>query len=68
MISGGVQGLDYLFLLSHHILQRGEDVYTNILCGPPFAFFCLFDLILYVLSIIFQLCRHRSSWVEPVLR
>ena len=29
--------------------------------------FILFDLILYVLSTIFQLCRDRSSWIEPVL-
>ena len=29
--------------------------------------FCLFDLILYVPSTIFQLNRDRSSWVEPVL-
>ena len=28
---------------------------------------CLFDLILYVPSTIFQLCRAKSSWVEPVL-
>ena len=28
--------------------------------------FCLFDLILYVPSTIFQLCRDVSSWVEPV--
>ena len=28
---------------------------------------CLFDLILYVSSTIFQLNRDRSSWVEPVL-
>ena len=28
---------------------------------------CLFDLILYVSSIIFQLNRDGSSWVEPVL-
>ena len=27
----------------------------------------LFDLILYVQSTIFQLCRDCSSWVEPVL-
>ena len=27
----------------------------------------LFDLILYVPSTIFQLCREGSSWVEPVL-
>ena len=29
--------------------------------------FCLFDLILYVPSTIFQLNRDRSSWVEPAL-
>ena len=29
--------------------------------------FCLFDLILYVPSTIFQLCGDGSSWVEPVL-
>ena len=29
--------------------------------------FYLFDLILYVPSTIFQLCRDGSSWVEPVL-
>ena len=29
--------------------------------------FCLFDLIRYVPSAIFQLNRDRSSWVEPVL-
>ena len=28
---------------------------------------CLFDLILYVPSTIFQLNRSGSSWVEPVL-
>ena len=33
----------------------------------PFSILCLFDLILYVLSTIFQLCRDGSSWVEPVL-
>ena len=30
-------------------------------------FVCLFDLILYVQSTIFQLNRDGSSWVEPVL-
>ena len=29
--------------------------------------FFLFDLIQYVPSTIFQLCRDGSSWVEPVL-
>ena len=28
---------------------------------------CLFDLILYVISTIFQSNRDGSSWVEPVL-
>ena len=33
------------------------------------GFICIkFDLILYVPSTIFQLCRDGSSWVEPVLR
>ena len=31
------------------------------------CFVCLFDLILYVPSTIFQLNRDGSSWVEPVL-
>ena len=44
---------------SHRSL-RLLNVYTNEL-------FCLFDLILYVPSTIFQLCRDGSSWVEPVL-
>ena len=30
-------------------------------------FFYLFDLILYIPSTIFQLCRDGSSWVEPAL-
>ena len=34
---------------------------------PIKRFVCLFDLILYVPSTIFQLCRDESSWVEPVL-
>ena len=28
---------------------------------------CLFDLIIYVPSTMFQLSRNGSSWVEPVL-
>ena len=34
-------------------------------CGQAPVF--LFDLILYIPSTIFQLCRDRSSWVEPGL-
>ena len=32
-----------------------------------FQIVCLFDLIIYVPSTIFQLNRDGSSWVEPVL-
>ena len=31
------------------------------------VFICLFDLILYVLSTIFQFNKDRFSWAEPVL-
>ena len=31
------------------------------------AIICMFDLILYIPSTIFQLNRDGSSWVEPVL-
>ena len=51
------------------------DLSNKILFKPFFfnlnientCLFCLFDLILYVPSTIFQLCRDGSSWVEPVL-
>ena len=32
-----------------------------------YTFHCLFDLILYVYSTIFQFCRDWFFWVEPVL-
>ena len=35
--------------------------------GMVDLFVCLFDLIVYVPSTIFQLYRDGSSWVEPVL-
>ena len=38
---------------------------SNIMQYPSFV--CLFDLILYVPSTVFQLNRDGSSWVEPVL-
>ena len=34
---------------------------------PGLAFVCLFVLIIYIPSTIFQLNRDVSSWVEPVL-
>ena len=43
---------------------------TLILLNPSIyrdLFVCLFDLILYVPSTVFQLYRDGSSWVEPVL-
>ena len=40
---------------------------TDCAKGPGTDKLCLFDLILYVPSTIFQLCRDGSSWVEPVL-
>ena len=35
--------------------------------NPCNSLFCLFDLILYIPSTIFQLNGDGSSWVEPVL-
>ena len=35
--------------------------------NPEFRIHPLYDLILYVPSTILQLCRDRSSWVEPEL-
>ena len=35
--------------------------------GHWILLFCLFDLVLYIPSTIFQLNRDGSSWVEPVL-
>ena len=47
-------------------------VYSELLIQPgnhqvSISFECLFDLVLYVPSTIFQLNRDGSSWVEPVL-
>ena len=63
-----------LFTIYHSLevdMQRAYFQKKKIFC--PFdptqglrMFVCLFDLILYVPSTIFQLNRERSSWVEPV--
>ena len=57
--------LEFLMLSNEELsilLGRPDPVkYTVILVD------CLFDLILYVPSTIFQLNRDGSSWVEPVL-
>ena len=42
-------------------------VYGLVWTGLVGSVICLFDLILYVPSTIFQLYRDGSSWVEPVL-
>ena len=47
------------------IIKNCEVILINILYNDVFV--CLFDLILYVPSTIFQLNRDESSWVEPVL-
>ena len=46
-------------------LPSTQFIFTNSV--TVYSFVCLFDLILYVPSTIFQLCRDGSSWVEPVL-
>ena len=40
------------------------EIVTYLICFKT-LFICLFDLILYLPSTIFQLNRDRSSWVEP---
>ena len=54
---------------SLNLASAVDKVYQlNILSRQIFdVLVCLFDLILYVPSTIFQLNRDRSSWVEPVL-
>ena len=53
---------DHLNISSlHHMTVGTVSLLVQLL------FVCLFDLILYVPSTIFQLNRDGSSWVEPVL-
>ena len=54
---------NYLRRNTASLLKRPSKYLT--LC--MLSSFCLFDLILYVPSTIFQLNRDGSSWVEPVL-
>ena len=53
-----------------HVLQQAYTLleYKLQKSVESLFFFCLFDLILYVPSQMFQLNRDGSSWVEPVLR
>ena len=53
-----------LFLLIRNIDQIQLAYVLTRLCAK---FFCLFDLILYAPSTIFQFNRDGSFWVEPVL-
>ena len=59
-------------MLNIEIIASGSEIRPCIEINKPLVelilvFVCLFDLILYVPSTIFQLNRDRSSWVEPVL-
>ena len=58
---GGTLGNAYCKLCNSHSPKYTFSVnwHTEVVC--------LFDLILYVPSTIFQLKRDGSSWVEPVL-
>ena len=51
-----------IMLHTKDILKNGPGKKGNI-----HSYCFLFDLILYVPSTIFQICREGSSWVEPVL-
>ena len=53
-----------------YLLRIFQNLYPQLLTTPQttiYAILCLFDLILYVQSTIFQLYRDGSSWAEPVL-
>ena len=54
---------------SHHFLSvpSTSSLIANLAKSAINLIFVLFDLIIYIPSTIFQLCRYRSSWVEPVL-
>ena len=52
------------FTIYPHIMHLSLFIYHEKL---NYKFVCLFDLILYVPSTIFQLNRDGASWVEPVL-
>ena len=50
---------------SGHRLALGH--LNDVRCLEKVHAFCLFDLILYIPSTIFQKYRDGSTWVEPVL-
>ena len=49
-------------MLKQTVQKETKESYLKLYYG-----FCLFDLILYIASTIFQLNRDGSSWIEPVL-
>ena len=64
--------LDLLCIYSLILLFTGleSEVHVqnvDLLRKPILICACLFDLILYIPSTIFQLNRDGSSWAEPVL-
>ena len=67
--------LAWFFKGSKPVLLRNPIFLWSLGGGPDFLSppppldpcICLFDLILYISSTIFQLYRDGSSWVEPVL-
>ena len=63
-----VLGLAYVALIINYIsnvlVRKAEKMER--MSKAKIEVFCLFDLILYVPSTIFQLNRDGSSWVEPV--
>ena len=63
----GSPALTYLLDETLAVAHSPYDLSCWGLCYKFCLFVCLFDLILYVPSTIFQLNRDRSSWVEPVL-
>ena len=63
-----ISALNGLWLL--HMYKKLNSAYflNQIIDDVKLRHKCLFDLILYVTSTIFQLYRDRSFWVERVLR
>ena len=61
---GGRGGLAFQQLFSH---SHVNYLIITFLCRLHMHNVCLFDLILYLPSTIFQLNRDGSCWVEPVL-
>ena len=57
----------YFSTKTHVVGTQKNRLYETVPLSTQNICFCLFDLILYVPSTIFQLNRDRSSWIEPGL-